>query len=79
MFRFFQVNFIKKGKNVKVSIFISDGLQSDTGLIHLDMNEQAPPATKQPGEITYTSIGKTERIAHPLASIYIPCVFFCLF
>lgn len=45
LMRFFQ------GKNVKVSIFIQDELQSNTGIIFIPMNETAPPAVKKPGMV----------------------------
>jgi hypothetical protein len=52
LFRFFQ------GKNVKVSIFIQDGLQSNSGVIYLPMNEIAPPDVGLPGSvIKYKSNG----------------------
>jgi hypothetical protein len=40
-----------QGKNVKVSIFISDKLQSQKNILYLPMNEIAPPLVEKPGEI----------------------------
>ena len=40
-----------QGKNVKVSIFISDKLQSQKNILFLPMNEIAPPLVEKPGEI----------------------------
>ena len=40
-----------QGKNVKVSIFIADKLQSQSNILFLPMNEVAPPLVGKPGEI----------------------------
>ena len=40
-----------QGKNVKVSIFISDKLQSQKNILYLPMIEIAPPLLEKPGEI----------------------------
>ena len=45
--RFFQ------GKNVKVSLFIQECLQSNNGVIFLPMNDMAPPHVDVPGKILY--------------------------
>lgn len=41
-----------QGKNVKVSIFIQESLQSSNSTIYLPMNEVSPPYTKKPGLVT---------------------------
>lgn len=52
--RFFQ------GRNVKVSIFIQDGLQSIDGVIQLFMREQSPPGVNMPGKVVkYNLQGET--------------------
>ena len=49
-----------QGKNVKVSIFIQDKLQSQSNILFLPMNEIAPPLVGKPGEITiYDENGKS--------------------
>ena len=40
-----------QGKNVKVSIFIQDNLQSNNSIIYLPMNEKAPPLVNKPGVV----------------------------
>jgi hypothetical protein len=56
LLRFFQ------GKNVKVSIFIQDGMQSNTGVIFLPMNESAPPQVKMPGTVVnYKTNGDVQK------------------
>ena len=67
-----------QGKNVKVSIFIQDNLQSNSGVIYLPMSELAPPAVKKPGYVTkYKVNGDVEReynLYLKLSSSYIPNV-----
>jgi len=54
LLRFFQ------GKNVKVSLFIQECLQSNTGVIYLPMIDMAPPHVDIPGKIVYYSnLGET--------------------
>jgi hypothetical protein len=59
---------------VKVSIFIQDNLQSNTGVIYLPMNETAPPSVKKPGDITHFNskgnISKEYNINLKLSSDY---------
>jgi hypothetical protein len=67
LFRFLQ------GKNVKVSIFIQDNLQSNSGVIYLPMNETAPPAVKKPGHVVkYKPQGSVNNEYHLnlTASVY---------
>jgi hypothetical protein len=69
LLRFFQ------GKNIKVSIFMTEQLQSDTGIIYLPMNENAPPLIKKPGLICdYTNglIPKESIIDLPISKFYVP-------
>ena len=47
LLRFFQ------GKNVKVSLFIQESLQSNIGVIYLPMIDMAPPGVEEPGLISY--------------------------
>jgi len=57
LLRFFQ------GKNVKVSLFIQECLQSNTGIIYLPMIDMAPPHVDLPGKIVnYNSIGDVLKI-----------------
>lgn len=64
-----------QGKNVKVSIFIQDNLQSNNSTIYLPMNEKAPPLVNKPGIIKeYDSNGniiKENFIELKLSSVYI--------
>jgi hypothetical protein len=68
LLRFFQ------GKNVKVSIFIQDNMQSSSGVIYLPMNDTAPPAVKKPGSVSYYNssgnIIKETQINLKLSSVY---------
>jgi hypothetical protein len=68
LLRFFQ------GKNVKVSIFIQDNMQSSSGVIYLPMNDTAPPAVKKPGSVSYFNssgnIIKETQINLKLSSVY---------
>ncbi len=51
-----------QGKNVKVSIFISDKLQSQNNILFLPMNEIAPPLVGKPGEVKiYDENGKSSE------------------
>lgn len=40
-----------QGKNVKVSIFIQDNLQSSSSILYLPMNEISPPNVEKPGTV----------------------------
>lgn len=64
-----------QGKNVKVSIFIQDNLQSNNSTIYLPMNEKAPPLVNKPGVIKeFDSNGKVTKedfIELKLSSLYI--------
>jgi hypothetical protein len=42
-----------QGKNVKVSLFIQESLQSPAGIIFLPMIDMAPPSVELPGLINY--------------------------
>lgn len=53
--RFFQ------GKNIKVSIFIAENMQSDSGVIYLPIVENAPPLMSKPGSLIDLSSG-TEKL-----------------
>ena len=69
LLRFFQ------GKNIKVSIFMTEQLQSETGVIYLPMNENAPPLLKKPGLICDYSEGlipKETYINLPISTFYVP-------
>ena len=51
-----------QGKNVKVSIFISDKLQSQNNILFLPMNEIVPPLVGKPGEVKiYDENGKSSE------------------
>ena len=59
-----------QGKNVKVSIFIQDFLQSNTGVIYLPMGEKAPPFVEEIGRVRYRT-GIMEKFELKLSNEYI--------
>lgn len=64
-----------QGKNVKVSIFIQDNLQSNNSIIYLPMNEKAPPLVNKPGVVkefdSNGNVTKKDFIELKLSSLYI--------
>lgn len=64
-----------QGKNVKVSIFIQDNLQSNNSTIYLPMNEKAPPLVNKPGVVkefdSNGNVTKEDFIELKLSSLYI--------
>ena len=72
LLRFFQ------GKNVKVSLFIQECLQSNTGVIFLPMIDMAPPHVNLPGNIVYYNnngeIIKEEKLSLTLSHDFMESV-----
>jgi len=66
---------------VKVSLFIQECLQSNTGVIYLPMIDMAPPHVDIPGKIDHFDkmgqIKKTENISLTLSHDFMINVFNC--
>lgn len=68
LLRFFQ------GKNIKVSIFMNESLQSNTGVIYLPNLENAPPLVNKPGlyRCFKDEVQKDAFIELPISKYYNP-------
>lgn len=77
LLRFFQ------GKNVKVSLFIQESLQSSIGVIYLPMIDMAPPSVEQPGLISYYDdkgeLWKKDKLKLTLSNEFVISVFIYFF
>jgi len=77
LLRYFQ------GKNVKVSLFIQEYLQSSTGVIFLPMIDMAPPSVELPGMISYFDdkgeMWKKDKFKLTLSNEFVISVFFLFY
>ena len=59
-----------QGKNVKVSIFIQDFLQSNNAILYLPMEEESPPFFEKPGTVFNNVTGNSEFFELKLSNCF---------